>query len=407
MTTDIIPSLNPCEEFNGIDYLILSGFRALCASVSLFSCLLVIILILIFKRHHYFIQRLVLYVCIIAAINSIAIIIQKVDYFEPNETQANILDKYCIFVGFFELYTSLVELLSLLCITHGVYRCIIKQKPKKYLEGIYITASLLTPLLIVCVPFFGRQVTYGKSGPWCWIQERDQECTKNVFGIILQFTIWYIPLIVVTAITSIVYVSMLYSVRRSLENHWQGPYDPELFLHKGRLRKIVKIMLAYLPVLYLIVNLFSLPNAIYWAIGEKPIFALWVLHGVLPPLRGALFAIPYLFHTDTRRQIKQLNIRAAIKQQFVNNTHAISNYPAKECNFTDSLNFPASAETTYEHTRPYNNPSLRFQLSKRYSIPQVPKEGPLTDTRSENFIPSGLLSSRTAHTNNSEVESNQ
>lgn len=354
-TSTVLPL--ECDVFQGLEYTIVSGIRVFTALLSLLCCLGVIVLIFVFKRHHYFIQRLVLYVCIITAINSGTIMLQKVDYFTPNSYQEDILDKYCIFIGFCEYYTSMVQLTSLICVTHGLYHCIIKQKPKKYLEVSYITISILAPLLIACVPFFGPGTSYGKSGPWCWIKDRNEECNKNYFGISLQYILWYFPVIAVTILILLVYVCMVSRVRQRLENHWQGPYDPELFLHKGKLKKVVKMMLAYLPIGFILVNLFSLPNTIHWTIADSPILVLWLIHGVIPPLRGTLFAIPYLFHTDTRRQIKQMKIKATIKEYFTRKS-TVSNYPAKQCNFSDSLTFPVEADTTYERHRPYRNLSL-------------------------------------------------
>ena len=347
---------NQCDEFDDLSYKILSGFRALLGLASLICCILVIMVIILFKRYQYFVQRLVMYVCIAAAINSIAIMVQKVDYFDPNNHQSNILDRYCIFAGFFELFTSLIELISLLCITHGLYRSVIKQKPKKYFEAIYIGLSILIPSLVCCIPFFGE--SYGRTGPWCWIRERDEDCNPYHLGIILQFSLWYVPLVLVTMVVSCVSVATLYRVHKSIESRWQGPYDPEVYVHRGRLKKVVKIMLAYLPILYLIVNLFSLPNAIYWAIGDTPLIGLWALHAIFPPLRGALFALPYLFHTETRRQISKINILAAIKRRF--NRKVVTTYPAKQCAFTDSLPFPSTGDNTLERARPYRNPSLSY-----------------------------------------------
>uniref|UniRef100_A0A1X7UNV4 Uncharacterized protein n=1 Tax=Amphimedon queenslandica TaxID=400682 RepID=A0A1X7UNV4_AMPQE len=408
-------SSSSCDEFDDLDYKIVSGVRAFSAFISLVSCLIVIILIFLFKRHHYFIQRLVLYMCFMAAINSVTIMIQKVDYFTPDTNQRDALDKYCIFAGFAEYYTSAVELIGFVCITHGLYRTVFKQKPKKYLELGYICISLLFPLLPACAPFFGFM--YGKSGPWCWIRERSDNCDKETVGIIFQFVLWYIPLVLLTVSTSIVYIAMFCKVHKSIESHWQGPYDPELFLHKGRLRKVVKILLAYMPILFLLINLMSLPNAIQWAIGEKPILALWILHGVFPPFRGALFAIPYLFHTDTRQQIKQIGIRGAVRERFMRKK-TVTSYPAKECNFSDSLTFPAAADTTYERNKPYRNPSLRQQeLSQRYSIPTIPQVATLSENTTSTSIStystdlgthsslSGLLTSRNAADTHSECES--
>jgi hypothetical protein len=295
------------------------------------------------------------------AVNSVAIMVQKLDYVQLDEPHQTAVDNYCVFAGFFEYYTSLVELFMILFVIHGLYQNVIKQKPKKYLEVIYLCVATLVPLVIACVPFFG--ITYGKSGPWCWIKDRTEDCERNDFGTALQFVLWYLPLIIAMILTLIASIFTCYKVRKGIENHWQGPYDPELSVHRGRLRKVFKIMLTYMPVCYLLINLCGLPNALYWAFATEPWYPLWLISGLCPPLRGAFFAIPYLFHTETRRQIKKINISAAIKQKLFKK-HKITAYPAKECAFSDSLTFPAAADTTVERLKIYRNPSLRQTLSQ-------------------------------------------
>ena len=357
---------NECDKFDDESYKILSAVRAFLGLFSLICCLLVIIVIILFKRYQYFVQRLVLYVCIAAAINSVAIIAQKVDYFTPSEQQSDILDKYCIFAGCFEFFTSIVQLISLVGITHGLYHSVIKERPKKFFEAVYISLSLLVPSILCCIPFFG--ISYGKSGPWCWIRERDSNCQPFYLGIVLQFSLWYTPLILVTIVVMCVSVATLYRVHKSYDSQWQGPYDPEVYVHRGRLKKVVKIMLAYLPILYLVVNLFSLPNAIYWSIGDSPILALWVFHAIFPPLRGALIALPYLFHNETRRQISKINIAAAIKRRF--KRKVVTTYPVKQCAFSDSLQFPSlGGDTTIERQKHYRNPSLSYNTPTPPVVP--------------------------------------
>lgn len=399
---------NSCEKFQDLEYTILAGVRGLLGLASLTCCLTIIVIILLFKRYNYFVQRLVLYVSITIAINSVAIAAQKVDYFTPNDMQATILERYCIFAGFLGQYTSLVELLSLLCITHGLYTSVIRQKPKKHLEAIYIGISLSVPFIISCIPFFGEGTAYGKSGPWCWIREKNQDdCSRYLFGIILQFSVWYVPLVLVAVVVICVYITTLYKIRKTIAAQWTGPYDPEVFVQKGRLRKVVKLLLAYLPVLYLIMNLFSLPNAIHWAIVDTPLYPLWVIHAIFPPMKGILFALPYLFHTDTRRLLKGGKIRDAVRERFVRKP-VVRAYPCKQPMFTDSQTFPSAPDTTLQREGVYRNPSLSQALGSPTAT-STSQENRTVEVSLQQVIShssSGYTSTQCTYVDNNSTDSN-
>lgn len=347
-----------CDVFQTLEYSVIAAVRALMGLISFICCLLVVLLILFFKKYKYVIQRMVLYVCIAAAANSLAIVIQKVDYFVQNEAT----EVYCLFAGCFELYTSLIELLGLACISHSLsYIVRMKREHTRYLEAAYIIICLVVPALLSWPPFLTH--SYGKSGPWCWIRERNEICERDIAGIALQFGLWYLPLLLVSTIVTFTYLYIILKTRRraSENSNWRGPNHPDTDTQKGQLSKMVKFILAYMPFLYLLVNLFSLPNSIHWAIADEPLLVLWAIAAVLPPLRGALFSLPYLFRKETRKVLSRPQIRAAIKDEIV-----ATPYPAKQAMFSDSLLFQDGGDSTIDRQKPYRNPSVSFVESNNH-----------------------------------------
>ena len=379
-----------CDVFQSLEYLVIAAVRAIMALFSLICCLLVVLLIIFFKRYKYLIQRMVLYVCIAAAANSLSIVIQKVDYFIENEAT----EWYCLFAGCFELYTSLMELFALACISHSLSYIIRNRKEHtRYLEAFYIIICLVFPALLSWPPFLTK--SYGKSGPWCWIRERNTVCQRDIPGIALQFGLWYLPLMLVSTTVTFVYLHIIFKTRRRTreQSHWKGPYHPDAVIQKGQLSKLVKFMMAYMPFLYLLVNLFSLPNSIHWAIADAPLFPLWVMAAVLPPLRGALFALPYLFRKETCKVLSRPQIKAAITHPKV-----VAPYPARQAHFSDSLTFPDGGDSTIDRQKPYRNPSVSYVESSS-STTDDKKDGQQEKTNFRSSgKPSDYLSDISEHT---------
>lgn len=342
---------NPCDQFENIDYLVTAAVRALLALGSFICCAIVIFLILVYKQYHSFVQRLILYVCLASALNSLAIASQKVDYFVQN----NATESYCVFAGFFSQYTSQVELLAVIGLVLGLYVNVFSKKLRKRVEVLSVISVLVIPALVSWLPFIDN--SYGKTGPWCWIRERELDCNIHVLGQVLQYLLWYLPLLVAITVVLCVYFLAYHKLRQSIKGTWARPYDPEVQLTRGQLRKNVRLLLTYIPLLYLLFTLFALPNAIYWSFGSEPILALWVIQAVVLPLRGALFAIPYIFNKHTRKKISQTKLRV-LDNQVSKRANSVNPYPAVASNFSDSLRFALKEDCTLERNKVYRNPSL-------------------------------------------------
>ena len=92
-----------CDVFESLDYSIIAAVRALFGLFSLVCCAVIIFLTILFKKYKYAIQRMVLYVCITGAVNSLAIILQRVDYFIQN----NATEQYCVFEAYLNYILAL------------------------------------------------------------------------------------------------------------------------------------------------------------------------------------------------------------------------------------------------------------------------------------------------------------
>ena len=77
-------------------------------------------------------------------------------------------------------------------------------------EVLYLFFIFVFPLLINWIPFI--DAAYGKAGVWCWIRSEDNSCATFLFGQILEFILWYIPLYLILTILLLLYVIILVKI---------------------------------------------------------------------------------------------------------------------------------------------------------------------------------------------------
>ena len=364
---------SPCDVYSDPAYLAISVTRASLALFSFVCCGTVVFLILFYKQYGGFVQRLILYTCVASALNSLSIVTQKVDYFGANSAT----EVYCVIAGFISQYTSLVELLAVLGLVLGLYVNIFHRKLRRRVEVLCVLLVLMIPALVSWVPFIN--LSYGSSGPWCWIREKEQNCERYVMGLVLQYLLWYLPLFTVVITVLCMYSCAYYKLRKIIKGTYARPYDPEVQLTREQLQKHKKQWLLYIPLLYLVFTLLALPNAIHRVFKDEPRLELWLIQAVTVPLRGALFAIPYILNKHTRNKISRTKL-------WVRNSHgskkgrAVNPYPAMDANFSDSLYYAHKDDNTLERENVYRNPSLSHSPleaapsrngkdSKMYNVP--------------------------------------
>ena len=67
---------------------------------------------------------------------------------------------------------------------------------QKCQEMVYVVTSVLLPLPFACVPFITQ--SYGLAKAWCWIKATDDNCATLEAGVIEQFALAFVPLLIIT-----------------------------------------------------------------------------------------------------------------------------------------------------------------------------------------------------------------
>ena len=191
-------SFTNCSEYPVRDqFTPIAILRATVGTFSALCCVLVICLIIFFKKHKFFTQRLILYLALAALIHSLSYPLARVNYYTPRP----LFDPYCYFAGFFNLYSSWIEVLSLSCLTFNVFLNAVLDKWPQNVEYVYIAFTYLTPLLWTWIPFIDR--TFANGDAWCDIRTSNEDCSGHEFGAIVRFILWYIPLFLLSIVLSI------------------------------------------------------------------------------------------------------------------------------------------------------------------------------------------------------------
>ena len=342
------------DVFDTTPYISVAVVSAVSGLISLIACLLVIGLILLFKKYYFYAQRLILYLCIAAFLNSLSISLrfQRLAYKTDNDATKWI----CILTAAFDQTTAWNELLAITCIVFDLALKVILHVNTEKLEKFYIFLTFIFPMLINWIPFVNA--SYGSAGAWCWIRSTalvdvingTSTCPGFLFGLYLRFILWYVPLYVIILIMIAIYILIIYKVRRQ-RHHWTGKYDPESERLKEKMQQEVRPLLWY-PLIYFVINIFPLVNRVHDAIEDDPELTLWVLHAVFSPLQGGIIAVAYTLDRETLRRLNCARLKAAL---FRLREDTITEYPAKEeVGFTDSFD-EKDKEGTGSHKSTYKN----------------------------------------------------
>ena len=276
-------------------FVAIAAVRAAVGTLSAVGCLLLIGLILLLKKYKYSqCQRLVLYLAVAAFVHSLSYPLARVNYYTPRQ----LLSPYCNFGGFLNLYTSWVEVMALSCLTVGGFiNGILKKEFSAKVEYAYVATPYLLPLLWCWIPFIGQ--SFGSGSAWCDIRTITLDCQAFVYGRVLRFVVWYIPLTIILVCMFVIALVIFFRVRRRLKmcsemKEWE----------KNDLKE-VRFLTIY-PIIYLVLNTFSLINRLDIAFqGNEAEVALYYLHILTSPLRGAVMAVVFVLDPDTLKRLSK------------------------------------------------------------------------------------------------------
>ena len=347
------------------------------ASTGTFSFLAsvaVIFVIVLLKKYDFFIQRLILYLCIAAALNSASIMLRfsRVRYASDSAD----LDRLCTAAAFIDQTTLWSLTIAFCCMTFNMLIVTLFNRSTKGLEMGYIFFIFLFPLMFNWIPFL--QHSYGESGAWCWIRtvNDDDDCSTHKLGMVLSLTLWYVPHYVVLAILFVSYIVTVLNVLRK-RHHWKGVYSTELRTDQQKTKELIMPILFY-PLGFLFLNLFPLINRLYdiFEKGDDPNYYLWLLHAVFSPLQGGYIAMVYVLDKDTLCRLHPRELWAHIKYR----TTPVREYPATR-GFTDS--YEANKFSPDGSTSSFEDIKVALNEDKRRNYGSLEKEGLLSAQESE------------------------
>lgn len=285
----------------------IAALRATIGTVSAAACLFLVVLILLLKKYkHSLCQRLILYLAVAAFLHSLSYPLARINYY----TERELLSSYCVFGGFFNLYTSWIEVLALTCLTIGSFiNGVLRKYLPRWAELVYIGLPYALPLLWCWMPFIEH--SFGSGHAWCDIRTLNPDCSPFVFGAVLRFVIWYIPLFSILLFLFVFALVIFFRVRRELKS------EREMMEWEINDLKEVRYLVLY-PIIYLVLNIFSLINRVDIAVQRKQAEIAWYyLHVISSPFRGAVIALIFTFDPDTLKRLansKILCMRDRVKE---------------------------------------------------------------------------------------------
>ena len=163
------------------NFIPISAIRATVGTISAAACVLVVVLILLLRKYKYSLcQRLILYLAVAVIFYSLSYPLARVNYY----TSRQLLSPYCMFGGFFNLYTSWVEVLALTCLTLGSFiNGVLQKHLPRWAVLLYIGLPYALLLLWCWIPFIKQ--SFGSGSAWCDIRTINVDCSHFIFGAVL------------------------------------------------------------------------------------------------------------------------------------------------------------------------------------------------------------------------------
>ena len=266
------------------------------AIFSFLCCAVAVSMVIALRLYIHFIYRLAMYQVLASLFFSMSIGLALMLY-DYNEDSLY-YEASCKMTAFFILYSAWVKILFTIWLTFHLFSYVVFFKNLKRLEWLYISSSVLVPLLIACIPFITK--SYGFVGAWCFIRNWNDDCASEKYteGIIEQFVLFYGPAILMVSLCVVAIVTMLSVL---LYRHYSSfVYDDQSapLLNRDQRKKIIKQLLPLLayPIIYLLILIFPLTYRIYSAISPDTNFVSLLFLGLSYDSVGFFSSMALLIH---------------------------------------------------------------------------------------------------------------
>ena len=317
-----------CDIYDSHPYVIVSVVHSASAMVSALCCIFVIIVIFLLKKNSFFIQRLIIYLCIATLVQSAGFILLLHRLGDNSESKVS--EVICMISGFLNQLSLWYMTLDLVVITFVLLLTGVFNKNVAHFERLYVVLIFIFPLTFNWIPFIDS--SYGRHGTTCWIRNlnHDDNCTEHGFGSILQFAVWraefYSFLVVMVPIYIVVIVFLTkqkYCYRRKSEIITAAEYETRV-LQKNLQEEMWGLVILIFGVVTL--NVFPTANGIYNLVNpDKPSLPLSMLQAIFIPLQGAYIALVFLLDRETIKRLKYRDFKAAMKQRNMIREYPVAN----------------------------------------------------------------------------------
>ena len=275
--------------------LLVSGSLAL---LSILCCTLALATVTIKRLYKKVIYRLAMYQVTATLLQSfiLASEFMLIDY---NEEKVY----YQVSCKAIAVMAQFVILMNLFCIswlTFHLFAFVVFFKDLKRLEWLYISSSVLIPLLVACIPFITD--SYGAVEALCYITslKRENNCTTrpDVVGITEQFTLYYGPAAFLFTVNMIaIFVTTVTMACRTWTHkvYMDGEPHPEESNQYAKALKQILPLVAY-PIIHFVLFLAAFSNRIYTAKEGSAVFGFTVAHAATQSLRGFFDGLSLIVH---------------------------------------------------------------------------------------------------------------
>ena len=268
-------------------------------SMSIVCCVVALLSVAIPRLYRHFIYRLAMYQVVVSLLQAcvLTLCLLLVNY---NEKKLYYRIS-CHTTAFLDLFTELMKLSFTVWLTVHLFAYVVFYKNLKKLEWLYISSSVVIPLLLAIIPFTTK--SYGVSGAWCYIRSWKDDCAteKDTAGIAEQFSLYYGPatfLLTLCIVAVFVMVAVLaYRAHKSILDFGQENVNKPL-IGSNQTVEVLKQLLPLLvyPIIYFILFFFTLSNRLYVANQTKINYSLFVVHATASPLKNFFSGLALIGH---------------------------------------------------------------------------------------------------------------
>jgi hypothetical protein len=255
--------------------------------LTFFVAIVTLIVILAIKAYKLYANRLFLYLTIATLLHAPT---YELEVITINYQTIGARQPFCTISGIYSMYISWLQNLIVLWITCYLFSVVVMRRifTSKKIELAVGLTILIVPIPAALIPIN----KYGLAGAWCWIKSINESnnCTEiDQIGLIFQYTLWFVPVVLELITLAILTVTMIIILCA------RGFIIKKYYMFQYEYRRLLRDSLPLLvfPVIFCFINCFQLTLYVRDN-NNKPIMPLWIANAVITPCKGILMILSYL-----------------------------------------------------------------------------------------------------------------